>query len=742
MPELESSKSNVGTNRSSFLSIFSGAIFKIFVWFLAVIIAISFIVPRFAPIEKIVPLPEINRMIYEKTGLEVMILGKARLSILPFFGITAHNVTVSNPSFEEKNLLSAKKIDIKIAIFPLIFNKLVIKNIILDNANIDIIKCNNNYNFLSKAELNAISKSTNTSQKSLHKFKSIVLSNLKISNSNFSYKVCNSNISHKISNIDAKVSMPSYDSKIKAHASIHIDNHNLLLNLQLSSLRDLLEDGDGEAILSVKSELGDATIEGKYVRNPKNPMQNFMFFDELRIEASGTNILAGEIAKQMQTTYQFWHKMPPVDFSFKADLTNHKLNISNFFVKSQHFEISSKDVGGTVSENPMLSKIRGTLVATILDAKNFCNTFEIDVKNLKNIPQQVNAQIDFTLENGIFQTHKSSNIKLNDITINIASILNFTTKTKSIFLNISSENINIDDYIENAQQKPITIGEARDNARLHITKIANIPVEANLSIKSLTYKNTIFKNAESMLKFDKNIFNFKINTSAFGGTIALDGFATSSDKILETISLKSSASNVEIGDFMKFLNRKTQLTGIATFQSNISANGSNIAELIQKSTGNATFEVLNPTINGVDIHAIITDAKRDYRKIFNGNIKEKYFLYNMKSKIDSISAKITIINGVLINDFFTARQNALAFNVSGEMNMTNGDLHYIITPSKNSSALPSLKIDGTTQNPVYSIEASSYIKQSARAIVEEEFSNKSPQEKLRKLNKLFNNIKK
>ena len=159
MAELNSSKDNAGTNHTSFLSLFSHIIFKVIVWFLAIVVALSFIIPRFIPIEKIIPIPEINQVIYQKTGLNVEIAGKARLSILPFFGITAHNIIITNPSFEEKNVLSAKKIDIKIAIFPLILKRLVIKNIILDNAKIDIIKCNNSYNFFTP-----ISSNTQTSE--------------------------------------------------------------------------------------------------------------------------------------------------------------------------------------------------------------------------------------------------------------------------------------------------------------------------------------------------------------------------------------------------------------------------------------------------------------------------------------------------------------------------------------------------------------------------------------------------
>ena len=113
-----------------------------------------------------------------------------------------------------------------------------------------------------------------------------------------------------------------------------------------------------------------------------------------------------------------------------------------------------------------------------------------------------------------------------------------------------------------------------------------------------------------------------------------------------------------------------------------------------------------------------------------------------KSKIESISAKAIIKNGVLVSEKFIVKKNDFTFNISGEMNLENNDIHYIVSPTKGSTPLPSLVLDGTTNDIIYSINASSYIKQSAKSLAEKEFSNHTTQEKLKKLKNLFNNLKK
>jgi hypothetical protein len=211
---------------------------------------------------------------------------------------------------------------------------------------------------------------------------------------------------------------------------------------------------------------------------------------------------------------------------------------------------------------------------------------------------------------------------------------------------------------------------------------------------------------------------------------------------MQAISSTFNAKKVEVGNILKFLHKEVQLSGIATFQINFSGNGSTISQFMQHNSGSAVFDSNNTTLHGVDIDSLVADIRKDYKQIFSGNIKEKYFSSNKKSKIESISAKAIIKNGVLVNEKFIVKKNDFTFNISGEMNLENNNIHYIVSPTKGSTPLPSLVLDGTTNDIIYSINASSYIKQSAKSLAEKEFSNQTTQEKLKKLKNLFNNLKK
>lgn len=740
MAELNSSKDTAGTNHTSIFSLFSNLIFKVIIWFLAIVVMLSFIVPRFIPIEKIIPIPDINQAIYQKTGLNVKIVGKARLSILPFFGITAHNVIITNPSFEENNVLSAKEIDVKIAMFPLILGKLVIKNIILDNAKIDIIKCNNSYNFFTPPLSSPPISGTTPSRKHFLKFNSISLSHLKISNSNFSYKVCKTDIFHKITNLEAKISAPNSDAKIKAQIAMNLNNYTFNLKLQLSSLNELLKEHKGEIELNMQSELGNITADAKYKINKNNPI----LFDELKLDISAKNLSGEKLEKHTQKGNKILNKLPPIDFSFGAELKNHKINVSHFVVKSKYLSMKAKEINGTISQNLLLSNVNGSLELSFNEIKNFCDTFEIQTKNFINLPQQINSQIDFTFENGMLKTHKSSYIKFDNIQFNIESIINFLTENKFINLNITADNLNIDHYFSKSDDKSTKKLQNKNtySAPIHIPQLGNISTESRISINSLTYKNINFEDVTSIIKTNNGVISLRLQANAFQGNISLEGGITQNKGVVQAVSSMLSAKKVEISDILKFLNQKAKLSGISTFQINLSANGSTIFELTKQNSGNIVFESTNSTLYEIDIDSLVYDIKKDYKQIFSGSIKEKYFSSNKKSKIESISAKAIIKNGALINEKFIIKKNELSFNISGETSLINSNIHYVITPIKGSTPLPSLVLDGTTNDIIYSINASSYIKQSAKSLVEKEFSSQTTQEKLKKLKNLFNNLKK
>lgn len=107
--------------------------------FVALIIAVLLIVPRFVDVQKYKP--EIEKKIAEATGRPFAIGGDLSLSLFPWAGISFSDLHLGNPSgFQEKDFVSVKSFEVRIKLIPLIFKDIQVRRFILDGPRIVLEK--------------------------------------------------------------------------------------------------------------------------------------------------------------------------------------------------------------------------------------------------------------------------------------------------------------------------------------------------------------------------------------------------------------------------------------------------------------------------------------------------------------------------------------------------------------------------------------------------------------------------
>jgi len=670
-------------------------------WILALSVVFALTIPRFIPIEKFISTPEINQKIFEKTGLNIKIHGKARISILPFVGIIAHNIDITNPSFqtEIQKVLSADTIEIKIAIIPLIFQKLVIKNITINQSTINLLKCHGKYNFFtpinSKEDIKVQQKKDSKWNKFLNKilkFKSFAVSNISITNSEISYQTCETDSQiHKITELNATISIPHFEGDIHAQISGKSHEHDFKINLKSSSLMELLNEGKGSLDLALESEIGTISAEGKYTINKKNP---------ILLESVTLNVISKNITIKKAIS--------PTDLSFNVNLEGKNLEIKDLSIKSPSFTLTGNG--------------------------------------------------NFLFENGTIKGNSSLNI--DDSKLNIITILHLFEKNKSINLEILADKINIDNYIGGKEPEksqvatplPIKVDtkttQKTTNAPIKIWTLGKIPITSQISINEITFKGNKFERTTIAMQSQKNSIFTKINTNGFSGKVSIESTVKSNisgkNNILQSISTTIATNNTEMHEILQFFNQKQIIQGRFNSQITLSAIGSTFGELLTQNNGNSTFQSQNVTIYGFDADHFISDIKKDYKQILSGNITNKYISPEKKSNIGNVFGKFTIKNGTITNDKTVATKDEIQLTAFGTVNINNKNLDYTISASKGSHslALPSLTLHGTTSNIKYSIDTQNYIKQNAKILLEREFNSPKTQEKLQKFEHLFSILKK
>ena len=743
MIELRSSKKNIGTQHHSFLGIISKIFLKIIIPIIFLLIIIAFITPRFMPIEKIIPIPEITSKIHEKTGLNIKINGKARISIIPFLGITAQNIEITNSSFTNPNLLSAKHIEIKIAILPLIFKKIVIKNIILEKSTINIIQHNGTYNFFTPQTTTTQHKITIKPKSKFFNIQNIRIKNLIISNSNFFYtKHSNSTtpITHKLTNLNTKISIQKTKNKINLTSSFHFNNHKFNINLESSNIKQLFQNKTSNSIIKITSDLGNIHAHAQYTINPNIPT----FFEDLQLEFTSTDTKFNEYFKNHNHTLS---QLPPIDITFHAILKKNIFQISNLTIQSPHILYTSKNIQGSINlkntPNNLTNSItsNGTIQFEINNINNLFNTLEINTNQSINLPKKINGTFTFNFINNTFKT-TNGNISIDNQPIQFSSNSNFLENNTTI--KIHSNQFNLDQYLFQPPQNT-------QNTKPQSTQKTNKPIflppnpkhttEILLTINELTLQTKKFTEFSLNSKINNNSTLLKLNTNAFDGSISIISNISSHNNQLQSISTEIITKNTEIKDILSYFTKKNLLEGKMTSHINISANGSTINELLQNNKGKMEFHFPYLTVKGFDANTLINDIKTDYKKMLSGTIKEKYLSINKQSKFNNTSGKIITTNGIITNEKTTITLENIHIITSGMIDINKKNITHKIEIINN-NILPSIIASGDFSDIKYSIDAKGYIQQNTKKILEKEFSNPNVQKKIEKIESLFKNLKK
>ena len=734
------------------------------IWIFVTAIVFAFVAPRFIPVEKIIPIPKVNQIITEKTGLSLQLNGKTRLSILPFVGITAHNVQLTNEKFPKKNVLLAKKIEIKVAVFPILTGKIIVKNITLDTAQINIIKCNNAFNFF--APLNKITKiedkqtqHTQEDSSTLFYFRDITLSNFTITNGAISYSECNSNESYNINNIDAKISIPNVKSLINGDLTFILNGQKVSLSLKSSSLYEALYQQKGNIHINMDSDLGKLETFAKYNFDQTQPT----FFNNANIEIKAQNISPQNIAKYLHIKNEELPKISQINFNSNINITHDTINIIKAEISTNDISLSAKDISINIQDRKNINSITasGKLIAEAVNIKNILNSMKIEMPSLKKHPSEINIPLNFEFKNGIFKVNEGSKITIDKkIDIDVFAVMEILTKQQSAIINITSKEINLDEYISFASNDtkdtnpsstktnsgtnntgiPIIQTLNKDPIKLFDTKSFAIDIQTNIA--KLIARNIVFENLFSNIKARNGMISAKISTSIFGGKLDANTNIAEQNSLLQKIDLKIDLNNVESTYILSTFNLPPISQGPINADAIFQANGTSIHGIITNGIGNINLNAKSFIIKGIDFDSIVSDIKTDYRKIIQKSSIMRYISAVKKSSIDQISAQILLKNGMIVNSKLDAIKDTIRVSGSGQLNLYNNQVLYKVNLQNKEEPLPYFVIKGTTSDLSYTIDPKDYLIYQTKKGIQKEFLNPEIRDKITKFNNIINNFQK
>ena len=242
---------------------------------------------------------------------------------------------------------------------------------------------------------------------------------------------------------------------------------------------------------------------------------------------------------------------------------------------------------------------------------------------------------------------------------------------------------------------------ATGEANIGWLKLANVKTEnVRLGLKA-------GDGIATLSPFSANLYN-----GSMSGTLRVDARATPS------IAFKQNMKGVSVGPLMVDAIKNDMLSGTGTVNVDVTTQGNTVGTLKKGLMGNASLNLADGALKGVDIAGSIRDLKN---KVNILGTKETSADKNKKTDFSELTATFDIKNGVAHNEDLTMKAPVLRLakgDSKGDIDIGNERINYIAKPtvvkslkgqggaeldSLSGIAIP-IKITGTFSDPKYGMD--------------------------------------
>lgn len=298
--------------------------------------------------------PLIEKAAHEATGRKLTLAGDISWTVYPNLGLKLNDVSLSNESgFSPANMLQVKSADIAVGLFPLLYNHLVVKNLVVDGLTMSLTQQNgkNNWTFTPVSEPSAASGTGGGESQPIH----VSLSGMKLSNMTVSYDDYDAKVHQSIKQANLMVDSGfgggiEYDSKAEL--------------IDLSKVKFNYND----------NAIGEMTFTAANFSNPK-------FSGDFKITKLAANKLLNDlnIATKERKGKSILNN---ITFDGKVSGTKQNLELDNFsFNLSDALKGKVNLVAKSLDKSPNFS---GDINLSEMDLKALMNQSPVQVRELEN----------------------------------------------------------------------------------------------------------------------------------------------------------------------------------------------------------------------------------------------------------------------------------------------------------------------------------------------------------------------
>lgn len=566
-----------------------------------------------------------SQYVYAKTGQVLVINGNMHWSFFPWIGIKANGLTYYNaPNFTPKIFVSAKEMDVKVKVLPLLTGKVEISNITLNNAVLNLIKTSSgHYNWQTLAKPGKQPEEAQTTH-TTGNLSHLSIASLKIKNGKLNWYDQKSNNQTHINSLNI--------------SSRHIQfGQPFPLSLQFNLLND-----NKRTVFDVDL-LGDILIsKNSYALNHIKLKANY-FNDGRKIDIKGLGNLGTDFEKQ----------------TLLANLRLH--------VNSANAQISIN--GQALNKAPHLT---GTINIEDSNLKDILNDLGKPLQTQdKDALKSASLLAKFDMQNKLLKL-TSLHAKLDETDIDGKFTLE--TDTKKIQFDLNANKINISHYLSNSEdsQKKAVIQADTKQENVKAPEVSPWKVTGLLKVSELKVDKLMLNNVSARLDSKNNLIKLSplqaiLYKGHLEGTVTID--KRQSDKT--SIVLKQSIKNLDVKDLLHAFSDSDKLSGQVNLSANLNSITNNKTSFLSALNGNLHFDLSNGSVKGIDIIYQLSRAHAFIKRLPKPAMTD-----SKQTDFALLSANFGIDKGIFNTDDLTLTSPYLKVTGKGSANLINKEIRY------------------------------------------------------------------
>ncbi len=589
--------------------------------------------------------PEIVAAVNKATGRELSINGNITLSLFPWLGVDVEDVELSNPQgFGEKAFLKVGEAEIKLQLLPLLVGKVEFGAIVLDHANLYLVK-----------------KST--------------------SSDNWSDLTASAKAADKVASNDAS-SISTEPTKNRSMQKINITT----ISVQDSYVKYI--DATTENVVEVtdlnldSSNLGmarDFPVYLSFKMTSKKPKLRVQFNakadayidldkEVYKLESLQAN---GQLATQTAKNLSFAAKG-----DFKVDVKNKAWKLA--------------DVSANLAQMCVAINSEG-------DLSNSTGKGSVKVKsfNAQALMQQLKPGIKFSDANALTNVSTEFSFKVTPTHFQIPDLqakidnstltANFdyqTTKTRSLTYWLQLDKINLDKYQVTMPPKNSSKKASQSNPLLVLGFLTNLDGSGKIQMGTLTYNKIPLKNLLIQSTANNNVINLNpISASVYDGAINAKANLNLKSSI-PALTVDATLANLNLGKAFASGGEESRVAGLLNLQTHLNSVGKSPEVWLSNLQGNGSINVKDGVIRGVDLNFWLLQGVSVLKKLtpnLKGNTNQTPF--------NGMNASFTIYQGILSNQDLLISTQQLSAKGSGTINIPQQTIKYRMFVQSNDTSL-------------------------------------------------------